>query len=467
MRFIINDWTFLIKNGLITEAKYDNELKRLKVGDDVQYVDKSGDKLNFEVIFNDNGQVYLKNVDSGVYKNNYFFINISSLVGDDIKFRTININKNLPANLKDADDNVKLAEIKKKFPVDTWKTSSFKALDKILMRGINIDLVKTSADDSKYKSYKKVSDISELINEFKGYSIGKQYKFILNNGGFLLDLIGKDNDSLLFYCSNVIGDAKNKYNKLIGFDLRLDLDAAHIEQRVSSLDGDENVDSIYNLKFKKYDGGEGKDDDASFENVLVKNVVDFEMTGIVKPKDNEEKESEKKKGKNDKREESKIDITDDVLNNPKFRDLFIKQPGIFKRLLGYKAKGIIPAENILNKLDRYSNYYKKEKQGDNIVNNQSYYVTILDNGVTDNESNLELKSGFRYPVKAKRVKDINGKYVTTLKGKLNDEVDYTIKVNGKVEGKEDEKEQNKYRVTVFFGENEKGTNRTATIKLKD
>lgn len=464
MRFIINDWTFLIKNGLITEAKYDNELKRLKVGDDVQYVDKSGDKLNFEVIFNDNGQVYLKNVDSGVYKNNYFFINISSLVGDDIKFRTININKNLPANLKDADDNIKLAEIKKKFPVDTWKTSSFKALDKILMRGINIDLVKTSADDSKYKSYKKVSDISELINEFKGYSIGKQYKFILNNGGFLLDLIGKDNDSLLFYCSNVIGDAKNKYNKLIGFDLRLDLDAAHIEQRVSSLDGDENVDSIYNLKFKKYDGGEGKDDDASFENVLVKNVVDFEMTGIVKPKDDEEKEE--KKGEKEEEEEPKIDITDDVLNNPKFKELWINEPGILKKMVGYKAKGFLPAEEIFKSLHRYADYYNKVKVSNNIVNNKYYYVTIKGE-IYDAETNSDLRSGYNYLTQARRVKDIDGDYLTTLKGRLENDVDFKVKVNWSEDDKEGGEEQNKYRVTVFFGENEKGYNRTATIKLKD
>jgi hypothetical protein len=241
MKLIINEWQYLYHNGFINEAKYSDVIKKLKPKDKLEYLDKNGDTLSFEVILNDNGQIYLKG-EAGVYKNNFIFITISDLVNNSLSYRTINIPKNLPDELKNEKDVVlQLKGILKQFPVSTWKRSTFKNIDKILLGGENIDLVKVDAEDEKFKNFINVKDLNPIFDELKGLKVDTTYKFKLSNGGEIdLDLLDNQGDSLFFETNKLSKAAKN-YTELVGAELLLNIDSQSIEHKVSSLMDEENV----------------------------------------------------------------------------------------------------------------------------------------------------------------------------------------------------------------------------------
>lgn len=327
MKLIINEWSFLIINGLISEAKYQDVIKKLKKGDKVEYTDKTGAVLNFEVIFNDLGQVYLKNIDSGVYKNNYFFITVSSLINNELQFKTINVKKNLPDNLQNEPDNVKLSEILKLFPTKKWRMSTFKSIDELIMDNENIDIDKPDNEDEKFKNYIKVTDLTDLYEEFKSFKEGTTYRFTLSNGGTIdLNLIDNKEGSLLFEYNSLDGAAKS-YHQLINAELILDLNKPNIEQRVSSLVSDENVDSVYTIKFNKLKEGADDDGNRAYDVVTIKNIKEIDPIG----KFNGDEKTEEKIPSVDELSDEEIDnmssedITKLILSDPIFKDAFLKK----------------------------------------------------------------------------------------------------------------------------------------------
>jgi len=446
MKIIINEWQFLVSKGLITEEKYQDALKKLKVGDKLEYTDDKGGKLTFSVIFNDSGQVYLKNDDAGVYKNNYFFISVSDLSKTDLTFKTINVVKNLPDNLKgETDDSVKLKELLKLFPINTWRKSTFKNIDKLIMGGNDIDIEKPDAEDEKFKDYSKVKDIEPFLDELKSLRAGNIYKLTLSNGGTIsLNLIENKGNSLFFEDSGLTGPAKS-YTEFINVELILDIDAKNVSQMVSSTTDDENVESMYTITFKRIEKGSDTEGNRAYKPIIVKNIIDIDLVSSSDKKDDKEKDTDKEKDIKDLSDEeiddlSSEDITDLVLNNPTFKAAFLSKPGFWKRLVGGKPMGILAAQKILKKYnDDVSTGSDKQKI---IESGKQYKIQLLDKSFNKDGVSLDMMQ--KYPVRA-----IKGKYGgenTYLEG-LVDGVKYIFKINKRYDSK------NKFRATIIIGYN--------------
>ena len=425
MKIIINEWRFLVSKGLITEEKYQDVIKKLKVGDKLEYTDDKGTNLSFEVIFNDSGQVYLKNLDSGVYKNNYFFITITDLSKDDLTFRTINIPKNLPDNLKgETNDSVKLKELLKSFPINTWRSSTFKNISKLNMGGDIIDIEKPDAEDEKFKNYVKVRDINPFLDELKGLKPDNVYKLVLSNGGTIsLNLIDNKDDSLFFEYDGLTGPAKS-YSDLINAELMLDIDSNSAQQMVSSTTDDENVDSVYNITFKKIVKGQDDENNRSYKKILIKNIIDIDLVGKSDKEDGEEKMSGDTKDIKDISDEeiddmSPEDITSMVLNDPTFKAAFLSKPGFWKQLVGGKPKGILAAKKILKNFNEFGGRSGDDKEKDLVVdffkNNQEYFVQLLDKTFSRGEVILDITK--KYKVKTKKRTNVGGGVTVFLYGK--------------------------------------------------
>jgi hypothetical protein len=420
MKLIINEWQYLYYNGLINEAKYSDVIKKLKPDDDLEYLDKNGDTIKFEVILNDNGQIYLKS-DSGVYKNNYFFITISDLVNNDLSYRTINIPKNLPDNLKnEKDDSVKLKTILQSFPVTTWRKSTFKNIDKILMGGENIDMVKPDAEDEKFKNFINVKDLNPFFEELNGLKSGTTYKFTLSNGGEIdLDLLDNQNNNLFFETNKLTGAAKS-YSELINAELLLDVNPQMIQQRVSSLMDDENIETVYTIKFKKLKGGQDKSGNRTYDVITIKNIVDIDPVGSF-DEDKKDKPDDGKLTDEEIDDMSAEDITNLVLSNPTFKAAFIKKPSFWDGVLKRNPKGILAAKSILKKIganipSKKSDKDKKETEVTGFFkNNEEYFFQLSDKSFVKDEVNIDISK--KYRVKAKKRTNINGDITVFLNGK--------------------------------------------------
>ena len=424
MKLIINEWTLLISNGLVSEAKYQDVIKKLKKGDKLEYTDKNGEILNFQVIFNDSGQLYLKNLDSGVYKNNYFFVTIGDLTNNNLSFKTINFAKNLPDNLKDEkDDSKKLSAILKVFPIDKWKRSSFKNLDKILMGGETIDIVKPDAEDEKFKNYIPVKDLSDFYSELRALKPGTTYKFTLSNGGEIdLNLIDNKENSLFFEYNKLVGPAKS-YTELINAELILDLSKQNVQQKVSSLTDEENVDSVYTIKFNKLKGGEDKKGNRAYDVITIKNIKEIDPAGSFTDKDEKGIDAEDEKDIKDMSDKeiddaSVEDITKLVLNNPTFKAAFLSKPGFWGKVFGSKGKGILVAKDILKKFNDPEDLSSDKKDKDVVVdffkNNEEYFIQLMDKSFTRGELTLDITK--KYKVKAKKRTNVKGGLTVFLYG---------------------------------------------------
>lgn len=465
MKVIINEWQFLMSKGLITEEKYQDVIKKLKVGDELVYVADNGNKITFEVIFNDSGQVYLKNLDSGVYKNNYFFITISDLSKDDLTFKTINVIKNLPDNFKsETDDSIKLKEILKLFPINTWKKSTFKNISKLIMGGDDIDIEKPDAEDEKFKDYIKVKDINPFLDELRGFKSGNVYRILLSNGGTInLNLLDNKDDSLFFEYESLGGAAKS-YTDLINAELMLDIDSKSVQQLVSSISKDEDVESVYNITFKKIINGQDNDSNRSYKKILIKNIIDIELVSKSDKKDSEKEEptGEETDIENMSDEEiddmSPEDITSLVLNDPTFKAAFLSKPGFWKRLVGGKPKGILAAKKILKNFNEFGDKSGDGKEKDLIVdffkNNQEYFVQLLDKTFT--RDNLILDITKKYKVKTKKRTNVDGGVTVFLYGN-----GFMFKINS-IYGEA----KNDFRATLIINyntDNEYRENRTIRV----
>ncbi len=419
MKLIINEWQYLYHNGLITEAKYSDIIKKLKPKDKLEYLDKNGNTITLNVIFNDNGQVYLKG-ETGVYKNNYFFITITDLTDNNLTYKTINIPKNLPDELKGENDDTKiLTNILKKFPITTWKKSTFKNIDKIQLGGENIDLVKPDAEDEKFKNFINVKDLNPFFEELNTLKPGTTYKFTLSNGGEIeLDLLDNQNNSLFFETNKLSGAAKN-YSELINAELLLDINPQMIQQRVSSLIDDDNVESMYVIKFKKLKGGVDKSGNRQYDTVTIKNIVDIDPVGSFDEKEKEEKENDGELTNKEIDEMSAEDITNLVLSNPTFKAAFLKKPTFWDSVLNRNPKGILAAKTILKKIGVRSPSSDKDKKETEVTgffkNNEEYFFQLSDKSFVKDEVNLDIQK--KYRVKAKKRTNVNGDITVFLNGK--------------------------------------------------
>ena len=421
MKLIINEWQYLYHNGLINEAKYSDVIKKLKPKDTLEYLDKNGDTITFEVILNDNGQIYLKG-DSGVYKNNYFFITITDLVDNNLSYRTINIPKNVPDELKgETNDSKILTAILKDFPVTTWRKSTFKNIDKILLGGENIDIVKPDAEDEKFKNFINVKDLNPLFEELNSLKPGTTYKLKLSNGGEIdLDLLDNQNNSLFFETNKLTGAAKS-YSELINAELLLDVNSKMIQQRVSSLMDEDEVESVYTFKFKKLKGSTDKSGERAYDIITIKNIVDIDPVGSFDEKEKEDKKDDGELSDEEIDDMSAEDITNLVLSNPTFKAAFLKKPSFWDGVLKRSPKGILAAKSILKKVGVKSPSTKsdKDKKETEVTgffkNNEEYFFQLSDKSFIKDDINLDIQK--KYRVKAKKRTNVDGDITVFLNGK--------------------------------------------------
>lgn len=479
MKLIINEWSFLIINGLISEAKYQDIIKKLKAGDEVEYTDNKGDELKFEVIFNDSGQLYLKNIDSGIYKNNYFFITVSDLITNNLSFKTINVKKNLPDNLQNESDDIKLSEILKLFPTSKWRKSSFKAIDRLLMGNEVIEMDEPDDEDEKFKNYIKVTDLNDLYEEFKSFKAGTTYRFTLSNGGTIdLNLIDNKEGSLLFEFNSLDGAAKSYY-QLIDSELILDLNKKNIEQRVSSLVSDENVDSVYTIKFNKLKEGADDDGNRAYDVVTIKNIKEIDPIG----KFNGDDKTDKKIPSVDELSDEEIDnmssedITKLVLSDPTFKDAFLKKrdlsdyfpPGtkfignMFK-FIDLNPRGILVAKDVIKDIKTSRTSKPKTNKPNSVFTffdfekgtKKNYYIQLTDNSFDRDGVILDITK--KYKVVAQK-NTLNEKISVWLYGE-----NFVLKVN-KLYSSEI---NNEFRVTLIINSNKDNEYReNRTIRVLD
>jgi len=421
MKLIINEWQYLYYNGLINEVKYSDVIKKLKPKDTLEYLDKNGNTITFEVILNDNGQIYLKG-DSGVYKNNYFFITITDLVDNNLNYRTINISKNVPDELKgETNDSKILTAILKDFPITTWRKSTFKNIDKILLGGENIDIVKPDAEDEKFKNFINVKDLNPLFEELNSLKPGTTYKLKLSNGGEIdLDLLDNQNNSLFFETNKLTGAAKS-YSELINAELLLDVNSKMIQQRVSSLMDEDEVESVYTFKFKKLKGSTDKSGNRVYDIITIKNIVDIDPVGSFDEKEKEDKKDDGELSDEEIDDMSAEDITNLVLSNPTFKAAFLKKPSFWDGVLKRSPKGILAAKSILKKVGVKSPSTKsdKDKKETEVTgffkNNEEYFFQLSDKSFIKDDINLDIQK--KYRVKAKKRTNIDGDITVFLNGK--------------------------------------------------
>jgi hypothetical protein len=193
---------------------------------------------------------------------------------------------------------------------------------------------------------------------------------------------------------------------------------------VSSTTDDENVDSVYNITFKKIVKGQDDENNRSYKKILIKNIIDIDLTGKSDKEDGEEKMSGDTKDIKDISDEeiddmSPEDITSMVLNDPTFKAAFLSKPGFWKKLVGGKPKGILAAKKILKNFNEFGGRSGDDKEKDLVVdffkNNQEYFVQLLDKTFSRGEVILDITK--KYKVKTKKRTNVDGGVTVFLYGK--------------------------------------------------
>lgn len=452
MKLILNERQYKLIESLISEDNYQELVKGVDEGKEIVLIDKNGNKLSFNVLLNDNGQLYLHTSDNNIYKNDLFFITITDLSNDNLSFRRVNI----PDELRSEDDKFSvLKEIIKTTPVKDWKKSTFKGIKSMKIGDTLVDIEKSDDKTEELKKYKQVDDIKELLSELNSFSEGDVVRFdFVNGGNILFNVNSKESNSYFLEFISSSGDGDRYKRVLANHDIILEVSENNIKQYISSLDDEEDVNTFFNIRLKKSLGGATKKGGVKSELILVKYISDFEK--VTTKKDKPKKKDLTPKDIDDMTDE---DITNLVLSNPNFRNAFAKKPSFWDVFLEKEPKGIFAAKAILRNIvssKSLNKSSKKESVGDKFKNNQIYLIQLIDKDF--NHHGVELKRYEEYRVKANKRTKMSGESIIILTSK---------QVNFKV-NKLEEGTSNRFKVTVMVKDKDGNTiyteNRTAIIK---
>lgn len=454
MKIFVNEIQLDILYNLLTEARYQDEVKKVKPGDELKVVDKNGNELLFSILSNDNGQLILKSLMKGsIYINDFFFMDLGALNKDSITMKRVNT----PADLRsEKDDSKRLKEVLKKFPIQTWKQVTFKTVNELYLDGVDIDIDKTETKQKEtLKNYEPVTDageINDLLTDFNSFKEGSKYNFYLMDGGSIwTDLITNQGGSLTFEVmpQGLMGSAAN-YRDLVDAQIRLDINANNIKKFEYYNDKTDEYMVYYNITFKSLLGGEGK---GSEKAITVKYIKDINM--VISPKKKKNK-GNKEKNKPNIDNMGVVDITNLVINDPTLQKAFYKKPNFLQRLFGGKGKGILAAKKILKKYfyRRYSNTPEGIKELlDSFISNQQYNIKIKDKSFK--HAGVEIDMAKTYILKAFKQKTTNQIQRPFLRGD-----GYVVKINSKID---DSNDSHDYRVTIIVNSDNYQENRTMTI----
>jgi hypothetical protein len=373
MKLILTESQYKLIESIVNEENYGALIKRVDVGDKIQIVDAKNNKLSFNVVVNDSGQLYLKSIDNNIFKNDYFFISFSDLQNNNLTFRRVNI----PENLRNDKDVVKVLNmILKTTPVREWKKSTFKNINKMFVSGVEVDIEQKDPDEEKFKNYKKVSNVDDFLSELNSLKDGSSYNFKLSNGGeIIFKVIDNKNNKILLELVDTSGPIGSVKGKLSKYDLLLNVNSSNVEQYVSS-DSDEDVDTIYNIKLDRLDGGK------KIDSVRIIRINDIELYS----KDSDNKDDDKS---DEKEKELTLDDVDDmnddelvdfIQNSPEFVSAFLRKPTFMDAVLGRSPGGLLAARKILSSVADY-----RDKLDSNIyqlfTNNKEYIIKITNKNV--------------------------------------------------------------------------------------
>jgi hypothetical protein len=452
MKIYINEIQLDILHSLLTEAKYQDVVKKVKPGDELRIVDKSNNELLFNVLLNDNGQLFLKSLsNNSIYVNDFFFMDLGALNKDMLTLKRVNT----PSDLRDEKDDLKrLKKVKDKYPVNTWKNLTFKTINQMYLDYEEIDIDKTNTKQKEsLNNYTQVTDageINDLLSDFNSFKEGSKYNFYLIDGGSIwTELITNQGGSLMFEVmpQGLMGSATN-YKDLVDAQIRLDVNSKNIKKFEYYDDETYETMVYYDITFKSLLGGEGK---GSEKPVTVKYIKDINVvTKSEKKKD--EKKKEKKKPDIDSM--SVEDITNLVINDPTLQKAF-SYKGFIDKLIGGKGKGISTAKKILNKYFnlKYSDTdtTKNIKQlSDKFKTGQLYEIKIQDKSFKHADVEIDILN--TYILKAFKQTTTSGEQRPYLRGD-----GYVLKINSKIG------DSNDYRVTIIVNSDNYEVNRTMRI----
>lgn len=450
MKILVNEIQLDILYNLLTEARYQDEVKKVKPGDELKVVDKNGSELLFSILSNDNGQLILKSLMKGsIYINDFFFMDLGALNKDSITMSRVNT----PAELRnEKDDSKRLKAVIKKFPIQTWKKVTFKTVNELYLDGVDIDIDKTETKQKEtLKNFKPVTDaaeINDLLTDFNSFKEGSKYNFYLMDGGSIwTDLITNQGGSLTFEVmpQGLMGSAAN-YRDLVDAQIRLDVNANNIKKFEYYNDKTDETTIYYNITFKSLLGGEGK---GSEKAITVKYIKDINMVTAPKNK----KKKEKKKPNID--DMDVVDITNLVINSPTLQQAFYKKPNFLQSLFGGKGKGIIAAKKILRKYfdSAYSDTDTPKdvkRLADKFKTGQLYEIKIQNKSFKHSDVEIDILK--TYILKAFKQTTTGGEQRPYLRGD-----GYVVKINSKIG------DSNDYRVTIIVNSDNYEENRTMRI----
>ena len=343
--------------NLIVEANMTNTIQKIESGDVFTLVDKKRNELNFKVVLAFSGLLLMINCNEGVYKNMYFLISTNSLNNSQIGYRYIHESK-----LEDKSSLEKIV----KTSVD-WSKSTWKNIDSIqvfegdsqditcnlnekLPPKFNVDvntgeIVKPEPEkDTAIDSDTEGNYTKELLEELFDSKVDNNYQFKLSDDSNLTFLVvGKNSEALMLSLVSASGNVGDRYKDVIDYDFELTHDVNNLNVKLSTNSEDDKdvVLEYFDMKLKKYEGGEGEDGSVKHSDIVVRNIVDFSMVN------------------KDEGEGEFIEFTDEELdeyfkefinNSQLLKDALWKKPNKFLEAVGVaKERGILPAEDIIGK----------------------------------------------------------------------------------------------------------------------
>ena len=376
----------------------------IKKGDTIT-ITTSGKKLNFNVVENFQGQLYMDNIDKdSEYFGKRIFLNKMSFDNNNLEIQV-------------AKDDEQKNE--KPLKGNTWQKMTLKNVDEItvsrngkMLDGTNYDV---NAEKNKKQKNRFIESISTLND---GDAISLETDGKIKN--IVLDFMSKSSGFVHFELSEETKDALGNPN-ITGVDISL-----------NEKDIEVTKNGLLNVNIITY---ESKDGNMEKKESKIQNIAEFSVTNVEdKPKEEEKPEEEKPEDTEDDFDAKKV--FDILANDTELRNAFYKRPSFWRsftaELKGEKPKttGYTYVKNLLN---NYMDDEATKKLGKNFLHQGKISFRPLEEvniRWTENKKNriMSLNSNNIMTVNWKRSEPSeSGEYYTLLQ---NNEIDILVKEKG-------------------------------------
>lgn len=296
----------------ITEGKYAQVIPKISKGNYLQIVTNNNDILHFLVSTSVSGQLYLDNVNKGVYKNEIWFISAASLTDDDLTYNYIN----------------KVKQPHLITAPHTWPKRSLNNIKELNVldaggKVINrVDIEKPLGQN----------DLSALIEEYLGMQPNEQWKWSFDDQSYMdVQISNVEGKSIAFEIIKTSGAKASRYDSIIGRDLEFEVNDSNINLRPS----DENYQYEWDIIINVFLGDAGGNKQSNGEDgdiKMVKSATKITDLADMGKQVNFTKLNSPETDKN-KKDSNKLDI--DEMNPDQLRD-YLNRPEneLLKRIMG-------------------------------------------------------------------------------------------------------------------------------------